>query len=221
MIKPGEVYEKEFFDRQSEGSYNSAKVILPLVQKIVNPVSVVDVGCGVGTWLKVLREKKVKNILGIDGDWVKEARPLIPEDNYRFQDLTKPLDIKGRYDLAMCLEVLEHLPDRVGRGIVKKLVSVSDFILFSTAIPGQTGSIHINERWQSYWADIFLKHGFVALDLIRPAVWDNPKVDFWYRQNTFLYVKKSLFSKNKEWAAYLPKILNLVHPISFKIAKGY
>ncbi len=50
------IYNKTFYDNQEKGSLNSAKIIVPIVMDIVKPKSVIDVGCGVGTWLSVFKQ---------------------------------------------------------------------------------------------------------------------------------------------------------------------
>ena len=48
---------------------------------------------------------------------------------------------------------------------------------------------HINERWQSYWASIFNKNGFKVKDIIRPLIWKNKEINYWYRQNILIFEK--------------------------------
>ena len=51
------VYNEEFYKNQCEGSYRSAKIVLDKALSILPQVnSVIDVGCGVGTWLKAWQE---------------------------------------------------------------------------------------------------------------------------------------------------------------------
>ena len=69
------------------------------------------------------------------------------------------------------------------------LVALAPHVLFSAAVPGQGGNNHINEQWQSYWADRFAAHGYGPRDIVRPAVRDDRSVAYWYRQNAVLYSK--------------------------------
>jgi hypothetical protein len=68
-------------------------------------------------------------------------------------------------------------------------VALAPHVLFSAAIPGQGGNNHVNEQWQSYWADRFAAHGYGPRDIVRPAVRDDRSVAYWYRQNAVLYSK--------------------------------
>src|SRR6185437_3265527 len=92
-----------------------------------------------------------------------------------------------RFDLACSLEVAEHLPRERASDFVGLLTRSAPIVLFSAAIPGQGGNHHINEQWQSYWSELFRSRSFQAFDCIRPIVYGNPAVDWWYRQNTIVY----------------------------------
>ena len=186
-------YDQAFYEHQSDGSRRSAEVVLPIVFDWTGfPKSVVDVGCGVGTWLAACAANGVDEILGIDGDYVDVAKLQIPKQFFMAQDLLSPPPVKKRFDLAMSLEVGEHLPAESANKLVGYLTSLSDQVLFSAAIPGQGGVHHVNEQWPTYWADMFASYGYVPLDPIRPLVWQNPVVERFYSQNAFLYLKEEL-----------------------------
>ena len=134
-------------------------------------------------------------------------------------DLKKPLpkNLKRKYDLALSLEVAEHLPLKSAPIFVKNLVSLSDNILFGAAYPMQGGVDHINEQPHTFWARLFIEEGFLPFDLFRSHMWGNPSIPFWYQQNTFLYVKKNsaLFIKLKNKKIHpIDNInfMNCVHP---------
>jgi 2-polyprenyl-3-methyl-5-hydroxy-6-metoxy-1,4-benzoquinol methylase len=165
------IYNKFFYHVQAERAKDSAQVVVPLIQELVRLQSVVDVGCGVGHWAATFHEYGVPHYLGIDGSWVPRRYLAIPEDHFLEHDLTSASDISGHYDLVVSLEVAEHLPERYARQFVHLLTSLGDIVMFSAAIPEQGGGHHVNEQWQSYWADIFATVGYVAVDCIRPKVW--------------------------------------------------
>jgi SAM-dependent methyltransferase len=182
-------YSKVFYAWQRHGSWNSAKRILPIVFEAVQPKSVVDVGCGVGTWLDVARTLGVTDAVGYEGAWVKALEPAYPGLDIRAADLEQPLRGDRQFDLAMSMEVAEHLTPKRADSFVADLVALAPHVLFSAAVPGQGGNNHINEQWQSYWADKFAAHGYGPRDIIRPAVWNDRRVAYWYRQNAVLYSK--------------------------------
>jgi SAM-dependent methyltransferase len=161
-----------------------------LVNALVQPTSVVDVGCGIGTWLKAFAECGVDNYLGLDGDYVPRNKLLIEASRFQPVDLTNPPDLNRKFDLAVCLEVGEHLPARSAPRLVTSLTTFAPCVLFSAALPGQGGTHHINEQWPAFWQRLFAAREFVRLDPIRPQVWRNRSVEWWYKQNIYLYCHK-------------------------------
>lgn len=93
--------------------------------------------------------------------------------------------------MVISLEVAEHLPENRAEGFVRDLCLLGDIILFSAAVPRQGGTEHINEQWQTYWANKFDKNGFDAFDIIRPKIYDDYRVPLWYRNNMIVYVKRN------------------------------
>jgi SAM-dependent methyltransferase len=162
----------------------------------VQPRSVVDVGCGTGAWLSEFRQNGAERILGLDGDNIDPSWLVIPKECFRSVDLSKPFDGLGQFDLAVCLEVAEHLPKQSAEGLVRRLVALAPLVLFSAGVPFQGGVHHVNEQWPEYWKDFFKQNGFQALDVIRKQVWKNPEVAYWYRQNMFLFVREDLIPGN-------------------------
>lgn len=190
-MRDSELYGPEFFEGQSEGSLLSAKVVVPLVCELLHPRSVVDVGCGRGTWLAVFREYGVAKVLGLDGDYVGRTSLLVPPECFRATDLRKPFTLDDEFDVAVCLEVAEHLPIRSAQGLVESLVGLAPAVLFSAAVPLQGGTNHVNEQWPKYWATLFAGFRYRRVDAIRPTIWKDRRVKWWYRQNTFLFVNET------------------------------
>ena len=211
-------YTKNFFNNQKDGSVASARVVVPLVLNLVSPSSVVDIGCGVGTWLSVFREHGV-SITGVDGAWIQPDQLQIPKEHFIAKDLANLDGIPLRADIAVCLEVAEHLPAGSAAGLVAALTSIAPVVLFSAAMPLQGGTQHVNEQWPSYWAAHFKKHGYVPVDCIRRHVWLDERIEYWYAQNTFIYVREDMLPHypklKKEMAADFGTALPLVHPKKF------
>jgi SAM-dependent methyltransferase len=191
----------------------SAKTVVPIVMSLVQPRSVVDVGCGSGAWLSIFRECGADRILGLDGDYVEPSWLVIPNHCFRAIDLSKPFDVDAKFDLVVCLEVAEHLPKESSAEFVRSLVNLAPIVLFSAAIPLQGGTHHVNEQWPEFWQSLFRRHGYRALDLIRTRIWKNPEVKYWYRQNIFLFVREDLIAIKQEFvsAAQYSDDLLLIH----------
>jgi trans-aconitate methyltransferase len=210
------VYDEKFYADRQRGSLNSAQRVVELLQKYLTPRSVIDVGCGTGAWLSVWQRHGVTEIRGVDGDYVDRRSLLIPQERFVAYDLTVPYSEPTQYDLAMSLEVAEHLPPAVGPAFVETLTKLSPIVLFSAAIPYQIGTQHINMRWQSYWAELFGERGYVPIDCLRRALWDDPQVETWYAQNALLYVREDVLAHHprlaEERASGRGMPLNVVHP---------
>lgn len=212
-------YDLDFYKSQSGGSYASARCVVPLVMQCIGPKSVLDVGCGVGTWLRVFHELGVETITGMDGDYVDRSALQIDPANFVPTDISAPFTAGRSYDLAVCLEVAEHLKPESGVALVKHLVASAPFVLFSAAIPGQLGTDHINEQWQDHWRRLFANEGYVAVDLVRPQVWGLPDVEPWYQQNIILYAGPVGLAAKPELRPVAAELsLDLVHPTFFNRA---
>ena len=194
------VYSKQFFEHIHAMSLNSARAAAPKILQIHPARSVVDVGCGIGAWLKVFHDLGVARIAGLDGDYVDRSQLMIPAASFVGCNLDEPIDLQTvhrqlgndeRFELAMSLEVGEHLPPARATSLVADLCSLSDVVLFGAAIPFQGWQqAHINEQWQSYWADKFLQNGYDAFDALRPAIWSSPEIVYFYKQNAIFYAKR-------------------------------
>ncbi|HRV46873.1 MAG TPA: methyltransferase domain-containing protein [Sedimentisphaerales bacterium] len=191
-------YDRGFYVGQQTSSLESAREVVPIVMDLIQPKTVVDVGCGLGTWLSVFAELGVMEYLGIDGSYVPADMLLIPRDRFRAHDLKLPLEVANRYDLAVSLEVAEHLPASCAAAFVDSLTNLAPVVLFSAAVPFQGGTRHVNEQWPEYWAGLFSRCGFEPVDCLRRRVWRNPNVCWWYAQNALLYVRNDLLENRPD-----------------------
>lgn len=215
------IYNNAFYDLQSKESYNSALVVLALLKKKLGervPLdSVIDFGCGVGSWLAAAKKVGFNDVCGTDGSYVPKAKLMIEESEFFENDLANPLEIElpdRKFDLAITLEVAEHLPEQQASNFINTIVDKANFVLFSAAIPYQGGHGHVNENWLEYWQGKFHKRGYIAVDFVRPEIWYSEEVCWWYKQNLVLFV-------NVEQIQHLPpgtplnQPLSLVHPEQF------
>lgn len=212
-------YSHGFFEQHVAGACSSARAMLPIVLRLMQPRSVVDVGCGIGAWLSVFRELGIEDVYGIDGAYVDRAQLLIPERCFMVGDLEQPIQLPRHFDLVVSLEVAEHLSPAAADVFVSSLIALGPVILFSAAIPGQGGEHHVNERWPGYWAAKFAQAGFTCIDCIRPHVWNDPAVEWWYAQNTFLYVhaeaRQQKVRLQTEAAGMEMQLSPIIHPRLF------
>jgi SAM-dependent methyltransferase len=196
QVTDTELYDSGFFDEVDSFAIASAEVIVPLVRKLIEAQSVLDVGCGRGAWLKVFERASVREIAGVDGPHVDRDQLLIRPTQFSAIDLRNPAPLGRQFDLAICLEVAEHLPASVASQLVEMLAAAAPVILFSAAVPGQGGVAHINEQWPEYWRGLFAEKEYFLLDPIRPAVFLDRRVAWWYRQNVVMYCSAAALASN-------------------------
>jgi SAM-dependent methyltransferase len=186
----------KYFHDESVHNSSSPEIIVPYLMDIFKPNSVLDIGCGLGTFLYEFKKNKVDNIVGVDGNWVDKKKLVISSNNFIEADLEKPINLNKKFDIVLCLEVAEHLVESAANTIVDSLCKHGNIIIFSAAIKNQIGQNHINEQPFSYWHKKFKVKGYEIVDLFRPVFWNDTKVQWWYKQNMFLLIHESV-NKNE------------------------
>lgn len=206
-------YDGQFYAARRERTMPSARRILDIVRDYVAFRSVADFGCGTGTWLSVALEHfDAEKAIGVEGDWMRKEWLDDTRIEFYPHNLEESIAI-GPVDLAISLEVAEHVSPGRAVGFITDLCRAAPLVLFGAAIPGQGGVGHVNEQWQGYWANLFRQHGYQCFDAIRPLVWDEEDIPYWYRQNVLLYSKAPLDAPR-------PTVLNLVHPDKWDEERG-
>lgn len=209
-------YNEDFYAHQMDASRTSARVVLRTLFELYRPTSVIDVGCGTGSWLAECRAAGVEDVIGLDGGHVMPHLLQIPRERFLPTDLSHSFEGKlpRRFDLAISVEVAEHIPQSGAEQFIRSMTSYADVVLFSAAIPYQGGTHHVNENWVEYWALQFQKVGYSAVDCIRDKVWHDTRVEWWYRQNVIVFVKDTVRAELFPGFPYAPP-RSLVHPEMF------
>ncbi len=154
----------------------------------LDPFNVIDVGCGPGVYLAPFYMMDC-GVFGIDACSV--GGECLQPHQFERVDLRFPYTPKERYDLAICLEVAEHLHAKWAERLVDTLSLCSDTILLTAATPGQGGTNHYNERPHSYWLAMFWdRHQYTLHPLqteLREFVATLPaECSPWIKKNIFL-----------------------------------
>ena len=213
-------YGTSFYDMINEGSLRSARTVAPMVMDLLHPETILDLGCGEGTWLSVFADHGCQ-IHGVDHD-INPDRLQIPAENFTNFDLSHGQHlppVRWTYDLALSLEVAEHLPPERADWLIHTLTAASKAVLFSAAIPGQGGTGHVNEQWPRYWADKFRALGYEVTGALRWRFWDlaPDEIENWYAQNLLLCVHADELATRPELIPWFegPKALpfGVVHPV--------
>ena len=204
-------FDPELHARFRAGAQASAAVVVPAAMELVRPQMVIDVGCGEGWFARKFAELGC-SVDAVDAFVVEGRRDGV---SWRRADLCDSgLDLgSDRYDLAVCLEVAEHLSFDCADTLVDLLRTLAPVTLFSAAIPGQRGHGHVNEQWPEFWAERFRPHGFVASEHLRWKLWDDEAVEPWYRQNLLVFADREWFAARKIEPTNRPRCV--VHPTLF------
>lgn len=179
-------YAEDFFATLNDAGASSARAVLRSAFELLRPSSVVDIGCGTGIWTATALGLGLGDVLGVDGDYVPRHQLQLPLENFRVADLSRTFDLGRRFDVAICVEVAEHLDASRADGFVDDLCAHADALVFGAATPKQGGTHHVNEQWPDYWIAHFARHGYTCWDLVRPQIRYDPRVAWIYRQNVMV-----------------------------------
>lgn len=184
-----EFYGEKFQKSQQSKPYVYAKEIIPFLRQHFNINSIIDIGCGRGGFLKAAVEIGIDNVIGVDGNYVKNL--IMPKERFIAWNLEEEFKYSRKMDLVVSLEVAEHIGEQYAYTFINTLINLGDLILFSAAQKGQGGINHVNEQPLSYWESKFKKKGFIKhSNIINDFIKDKEHISQWYRKNSILYIKK-------------------------------
>jgi Methyltransferase domain len=112
----------------------------------LQPESVLEVGWGTGMLVEQLRELDV------------DAGVLDASEN-AIAGAVAPLDRK--YDLVLCIDVLEHVPALDAEETIENLCAATDRILFSSSPSGYAEPTNVNVQPLEVWSAHFARQGFI------------------------------------------------------------
>ena len=117
-------YGDGFYKSQMD-SLTSARRFVDHLSLIFKPHSVVDLGCGRGTWLKAFKDCGAEKVVGFDGSWNSQDNMVDQSIVFFSVDLNKPQAAQEeKYDLAISLEVAEHLEESCAATFVESLAKL-------------------------------------------------------------------------------------------------
>jgi len=190
---------------------NIIPYVLNLFRNNIN--SVIDLGCGNGSWLVVCTSYGVETVLGVDLYCPDKYLRLSSKEFIRFDVASEELRIGKMFDLAIGIETAEHIEEPYANTYVQNLTSASDIVLFSGAIPGQAGIHHVNCQWLEYWVDKFDQFNYKCIDTRWKWWGEHSNIPPIYKQNVVLFVDKTRLNTDlqylEEESIYMG---SMVHP---------
>jgi SAM-dependent methyltransferase len=219
------MYPADWHKLYGDMTGESARRILPPLVELFSAKSLVEVGCGNGHWTQAGIDAGIGEYTVVDGPWNDRDHLLVDKAHFVEAVLEQPLDLGRRFDLAICLEVAEHVREESARTLIESLCKAADVVVFGAAIPLQAGYGHINEQWPSYWRAHFEALGYRPYDLVRPRHWTDRAIHYWYRQNMFVYVraanKAATVTAGKAAHDFSLALFDAVHPEKFEEVASY
>lgn len=186
------IYGSDYYANTVEGpARRSAGTMSSSIVSDLAPKTVVDVGCGTGALLEALRDRGCE-VFGFEyskaGLEYCRSRHL---DVEVFDLESDVLRSDRTFDVAISVEVAEHLPERVADRYVDLLARLAPTIVFTAAPPGQGGIDHVNEQPPGYWIHKFqqrgLEHNRELSDKWRERWKADGDVETWYCQNLMVF----------------------------------
>ena len=106
-----------------------AEPVCTQIIKQFSPASVIDVGCGIGEFLKFFKDKDIE-IQGIEGTENIFPHLMIPKEDIDIMDITKfSVCPDQKFDLALCFMVIGRLPEETWLHCAEFLSQLSDTII--------------------------------------------------------------------------------------------
>ena len=190
------IYDREFYEESVEtAAVQSAPRIADTIVDEFRPTTVIDVGCGTGALLASLRDRGCR-VHGLE--YAEAALEFCRRrglDVRKFDLERDDLDDERVYDVAISMEVAEHLAEEAAGRYTDLLTRLSPIVVFTAAPPGQGGTDHVNEQPASYWTAGFRARGFQHADEESRQwrdLWRNAgDVERWYYENLMIFRRQT------------------------------
>jgi len=177
LTSPTLVYSESYHQKRQSGVLaRDAKQVSTAIQNTIDPDSVIDLGCSIGHYLKPFAESGV-TVYGVDGDTDALKHGVIPDDRLAQVDLRDPYEPPQRFDVALCIEVAEHLAPEYADTLVETSTKSAPIVIFTAAPPGQGGTHHVNEQPPSYWIEKFAAQGYEYDMITKDDILDRVNVE--------------------------------------------
>jgi hypothetical protein len=159
IVGPDTIYPDNYYKKRQQDPWRSESnhIGTVLLEKF-DPDSVIDFGCAIGAYLEPFHEQGI-DIQGVDGSSAALDHAVVPQDVLTKHDLREPFSPDQAYELAICIEVAEHLPKSSADTLIEMLCNSAEIIVFTAAPPGQHGEHHVNLQPAEYWIEKFERHG--------------------------------------------------------------
>ena len=194
-------YSADFYNSVTSRAGIASEVVANIALEAFQPKSVIDIGAGDGIWsatIARLGSPELITAVDLPGSTFRVLKNLSADVEYvtlNFEN--EMLPNRSIYDLAICVEVIEHISSNRALLLLDWISENCRTIIFSGATPGQGGTHHINEQSQSYWLSVMMLRGFIPIDNIRPRLSDDKRVPKYYQNNIFFFINSKFLHEEK------------------------
>lgn len=157
------LYNDEFFEWHLKYAREYSIKTMDWLQDFMWFDSVVDFGCGIGSYLESALKKGVTKIKGYDigGEYARKYTPEHIQQYIEYLDCTQVMKTE-KYQCVISFETAEHIEPSGTNQFCENLVNAieKDGYLFFTGAPeGQEGCGHINCQSRFFWLKQFATRG--------------------------------------------------------------
>jgi len=192
-----DAYDNKFFQENKVCGLDRARGIIPILKEALDFKSMIDVGCSVGHHLQGCIENGINDVFGVEGSLNAINNLCVDRKMVKHHDLRLPLELGRKWDIALSIEVIEHIEKEYESVFLQSLAGCSDTIVITAAQPGQGGIRHFNEQKKEYWVDKFDRIGYcydISMvekinGMIQKAI-DENKYTHWWRNVLVMIFKK-------------------------------
>jgi SAM-dependent methyltransferase len=176
--------ERINYDHIDHEERQPAERIAKWISSALPPGTVLDIGCGPGTYVTALRSFGI-SARGIDVDDRVKGK-----EHLKYQSLFE-LSNEDRADIVLCLEVAEHIEENLADVVAHQVAgTVKKTLIWTAAQPGQGGIGHINCQPREYWEKKLTEQG-----LVRNRELETRMLEFivqgphmiWFRNNVMVF----------------------------------
>lgn len=191
LLSHDTIYGEQYYEHMDrESAINDSEQFANAVLSEYSPASIIELGCGTGRLLYPYQEEELE-VRGVELSSIAQKVSRLSSNHFEEYDLTDPYYPEREYDIVLCIEVLEHLPESAADTIVDSICRSAPVAIITAATPGQGGTHHVNEKPHNYWINKFenrnMRHMPEKAEIIKSRLDLNELV--WIKENLLVFEK--------------------------------